>query len=232
MASALNRFGALAVRHSFRTRPQSLLRSSSQPAYFHSSQLRRDDKPSPSKDASTETENPPAPQSIQISENEDGDEIVNYGEIAEDRDPFWGFRNSMSMSEREKIKKEMTEMLENPSGEHADRIKKWKKEVAALESQFLREWETFNPPENEYLQPKPKQGLLSMGETHPDLMMEDPEDEGDDITSTAHGELEQHREIREYTRIAAWEMPLLSRTFEVPPLSYTDTNVLRICEEV
>jgi small subunit ribosomal protein S35 len=37
----------------------------------------------------------------------------------------------------------------------------------------------------------------------------------DDITSMAHAELEVHREIREYARIAAWDMPLLSRKWTV-----------------
>jgi len=42
-------------------------------------------------------------------------------------------------------------------------------------------------------------------------------DEDDDfrdeyITSVAESELELHREVREYTRIAAWDMPLLGRT--------------------
>jgi small subunit ribosomal protein S35 len=36
---------------------------------------------------------------------------------------------------------------------------------------------------------------------------------GDDITSHGHGELAQHRELREYNRLVAWEMPLLSRTY-------------------
>lgn len=34
---------------------------------------------------------------------------------------------------------------------------------------------------------------------------------GDDITSHGHGELEQHRELREYARLIAWELPLLNR---------------------
>lgn len=34
---------------------------------------------------------------------------------------------------------------------------------------------------------------------------------GDDITSLAHGDLEQHRELREYARLIAWELPLLNR---------------------
>lgn len=42
-----------------------------------------------------------------------------------------------------------------------------------------------------------------------------PDDEfaEDDISSHAHGELEQHREIREYARLAGWEMPLLASKF-------------------
>ncbi|PGH20762.1 hypothetical protein AJ80_03523 [Polytolypa hystricis UAMH7299] len=41
----------------------------------------------------------------------------------------------------------------------------------------------------------------------------------DAITSMAHAELEEHRELRQYARIAAWEMPLLSslaKPFELP----------------
>jgi hypothetical protein len=43
--------------------------------------------------------------------------------------------------------------------------------------------------------------------------VEDADDEHDasDLTSVAHSELEVHREIREYTRVAAWDMPLLQR---------------------
>ena len=58
--------------------------------------------------------------------------------------------------------------------------------------------------------PKIRQGLLNMGEEDELGDEEDEEFEGDDISSLAHGDLEQHREIREYARIAAWEMPLLS----------------------
>ncbi|PWY88519.1 37S ribosomal protein Rsm24 [Aspergillus heteromorphus CBS 117.55] len=48
----------------------------------------------------------------------------------------------------------------------------------------------------------------------------------DEITSMAHAELELHREIREYTRIAAWVMPSLSalaQPFTLPP----STHILR-----
>ncbi|EKG10337.1 hypothetical protein MPH_12618 [Macrophomina phaseolina MS6] len=53
-----------------------------------------------------------------------------------------------------------------------------------------------------------REGFWMEGE--PD-MGEDEEWHGDDITSTGHAELEQQREIREYMRIAAWEMPLLAK---------------------
>lgn len=60
--------------------------------------------------------------------------------------------------------------------------------------------------------PRIKPGLMAMGEVEEQDSGEDEEFEGDDITSLGHGELEQHREMREYARIAAWEMPLLSST--------------------
>lgn len=58
--------------------------------------------------------------------------------------------------------------------------------------------------------PRLKPGFFSMGEEDPIITGGDEEFEGGDITSLAHGDLEQHRELREYARIAAWEMPLLS----------------------
>lgn len=70
--------------------------------------------------------------------------------------------------------------------------------------------------------PRLKLGLFSMGEEDPVVTGEDEEFEGDDITSLAHGDLEQHRELREYARIAAWEMPLLSSSSSFAlPLGYT-----------
>ena len=43
---------------------------------------------------------------------------------------------------------------------------------------------------------------------------------GDDLTSHGHGELAQHRELREYNRLVAWELPLLNRTsFYTHPLA-------------
>ncbi|KAF2404050.1 hypothetical protein EJ06DRAFT_470787 [Trichodelitschia bisporula] len=62
---------------------------------------------------------------------------------------------------------------------------------------------------------------------------EDEEFQGDDITSMGHGELDQHREIREYQRMAAWELPLLNslaKPFEPPaatqPLRFRYTTYM------
>jgi hypothetical protein len=61
-------------------------------------------------------------------------------------------------------------------------------------------------------EPIPQEGFWNHGEEKSEMaeIGEDPEFEGDDITSMAHQELDQHREYREYARVAAWEMPLLS----------------------
>ncbi|KAL4803621.1 mitochondrial ribosomal subunit protein-domain-containing protein [Aspergillus unguis] len=48
----------------------------------------------------------------------------------------------------------------------------------------------------------------------------------DEMTSAAHSELELHRDIRDYARIAAWDMPFLSKLakpFTLPP----ETHILR-----
>ncbi|KAI9663753.1 MAG: 37S ribosomal protein S24, mitochondrial [Bathelium mastoideum] len=53
-------------------------------------------------------------------------------------------------------------------------------------------------------------GFWSMGEESEDLGP-DEDFEGDDLTATGHAELDAHRELREFSRIIAWEMPLLSK---------------------
>ena len=60
-------------------------------------------------------------------------------------------------------------------------------------------------------------GIMSMGEIDEDGSGNDDDFNGDDdISSTAHGELDKQRELREYARIAAWEMPLLSSASSLP----------------
>ena len=56
--------------------------------------------------------------------------------------------------------------------------------------------------------PPNNRGFFAMDEENEDPG-EDPDFKADDISSTAHGELEQVRELRELFRVAAWDMPLL-----------------------
>ncbi|KAI5860146.1 mitochondrial ribosomal subunit protein-domain-containing protein [Durotheca rogersii] len=59
-----------------------------------------------------------------------------------------------------------------------------------------------------------RRSFWSEDEEEPDLITDERTDEQfdeDDIMSLAHGKLEEFREFREYARIAAWEMPLLSK---------------------
>ncbi|KAJ5638065.1 hypothetical protein N7490_007944 [Penicillium lividum] len=56
-------------------------------------------------------------------------------------------------------------------------------------------------------------------------LVEDGDEEinDDEITSMAHAEMEMHREMREYARIAAWDMPMLSKLaspFTLPPQNH------------
>lgn len=48
------------------------------------------------------------------------------------------------------------------------------------------------------------------GEGEPSLG-QDEDYYGDDLTTLGHDQLEQHRELREYARLIAWELPLLNR---------------------
>ncbi|KAI9681577.1 MAG: 37S ribosomal protein S24, mitochondrial [Trizodia sp. TS-e1964] len=93
--------------------------------------------------------------------------------------------------------------------------------VAKAVSEVIRDW-----PISGVEQPKIKQGFINMGETDLEGTGEDDEMDNDDITSIAHGELEQHREMRQYARIAAWEMPLLSK-LSTPFQPPTDEQILR-----
>ena len=57
---------------------------------------------------------------------------------------------------------------------------------------------------------KYRPGFWADGQEAVEEVGPDEEFAEDDISSLAHGDLEQHRELREYARLAAWEMPLLS----------------------
>lgn len=58
---------------------------------------------------------------------------------------------------------------------------------------------------------KPNKSSFWFDEEDPETNTEDHDEfDEDDITSMAHGKLEEVREMRHYTRLAVWDMPLLS----------------------
>ena len=126
------------------------------------------------------------------------------------------------------------ENISKAEDQRAIRMTSEQKRAAQLEK-LAKDLEALDPSVLSELAKQGKQGLP----WHPDMKMdrdedfeiEEPErwksgfwaegeeslgpDEdffGDDITSHGHGELEQHRELREYARLIAWELPLLNRT--------------------
>jgi small subunit ribosomal protein S35 len=66
----------------------------------------------------------------------------------------------------------------------------------------------LNFMENSFVKVKP--GFWAEGEEDEMAEVEDEEQKDDAITSMAHTQLEEHRELREYARIVAWDMPSLS----------------------
>jgi hypothetical protein len=71
-----------------------------------------------------------------------------------------------------------------------------------------------------------EEGFFNYGEDNPKDVGEDEEFQGDDISTQGHEELEQHRELREYARLAAWELPLLHSMLAYPSLKIHHTNSL------
>ncbi|PQE26334.1 hypothetical protein CJF30_00001091 [Rutstroemia sp. NJR-2017a BBW] len=93
---------------------------------------------------------------------------------------------------------------------------------------------TLAPPYgfDETARKKLKTTFLNYGDPEP-FDEADREDDEDDITSLGHMELEQVREQRHYARLAAWEMPMLSKLakpFEPPtadtPLRFRYTTYM------
>lgn len=96
-----------------------------------------------------------------------------------------------------------------------DLLKSWKKlppsmraEYRKLKDEITEESESLRRPERIR-----KDSFWNEDEDDPDMVTNEiGEDdfEEDDMMAMAHPKLEEHREFREYARIAVWEMPLLS----------------------
>ncbi|KAG9193778.1 hypothetical protein G6011_03813 [Alternaria panax] len=96
----------------------------------------------------------------------------------------------------------------------ADALRKGKRGLPQTRDFGLETDEDFDIEEDD--KRKVSTGFWAEGE---ESMGPDEDYYGDDLTSHGHGELQQHRELREYARLIAWELPLLShlaRPFEPP----------------
>lgn len=88
-----------------------------------------------------------------------------------------------------------------------DAIRKGKHGIPFAQDYNLETDEDLEIPEEDK---KKATGFWAEGEPS---MGADEDYFGDDITSDGHKELQKHRELREYARLIAWELPLLSRTY-------------------
>ena len=123
--------------------------------------------------------------------------------LAQHPDPFDG--------KGPKTDEEIQAFLENPPEELRGDIERMQAELQKLESELAREFEDeMGDPLEEPLGRRERPGLLAMGDDDEMEMGDDELDEGDDMTSLGHGDLERHREMRDYARLIAWDMPLLS----------------------
>jgi small subunit ribosomal protein S35 len=112
----------------------------------------------------------------------------------------------LSPTDREKMEKvdaALRDEFANDSRTHRELEDQISAELEHLELQF--------PPGPVERAPR-NQGFFSMGEKE-DIGPDEDDFQGDDISSLGHAELEQTREIREYARLAGWEMPLLASMF-------------------
>jgi len=120
---------------------------------------------------------------------------------------------------RQRFEQDMDKML----AEQDEELEEDEDDVMGNLSELMGEWdEEFD----ELSDPPPQRGKVQVsdsfhnyGEPNDEDQPMELDDEGDDedvtddysnMTVLAHGELQQHQEIRHYARLAAWDLPLLS----------------------
>ncbi|EGU80320.1 mitochondrial ribosomal subunit protein-domain-containing protein [Fusarium oxysporum Fo47] len=75
---------------------------------------------------------------------------------------------------------------------------------------------------------RPNKQSFWFDEEDPETNTEELEEfDEDDITSMAHGKLDEIRDMRQYARLAVWELPLLSTEYAKPFVPPSDNQVLR-----
>lgn len=128
---------------------------------------------------------------------------------AEDREEFEKYR----FKDPSEIARSLfTEDLEGPVDRNSLNSLPWRRNIDDVKYKEKRDnVRNFMRPYNRVV--KPARGVFwDEDEWDPDLITNNDKDEFDenDMTDIAHAKLEEHREQREYARIAVWEMPLLA----------------------
>ncbi|KAI8948424.1 mitochondrial ribosomal subunit protein-domain-containing protein [Xylaria longipes] len=133
------------------------------------------------------------------------------------------------LEELEFLKYELEEIDANEELDPAEieratmQVQRISNDVSGIFSEAMR---NFRRPNQFWMEEEPDSDLIHE-DTNTDKFDED------DIMSLAHGKFEEFREYREYARIAAWQMPLLSKLatpFEAPtaqePLRFRYTSYM------
>lgn len=127
---------------------------------------------------------------------EDERVFENYGEV------YAEFLRSETMTEAEKAEaKKAMEMWEQLPIEEKNKITQNVKDIREGIHPLRR---TQRPIKGSFWNDEERDSEMITNEFGEDDFEED------DITGMGHAKLEEHREMREYARIAVWEMPLLS----------------------
>lgn len=197
MTAPLNRLGLVVLRNSNR-RPYRRKQWTCIPLRrpFHSTPLYHLRIPDDDDDDSSSRRTPLEPYSF------------NYGSLDPETRHHYDLLSPEEKKEFQEDEKEEYEHMTSPEMES---------ELQGLVSEAVSEIQRDFPPPGP--RPRINTGLMAMGEVDEQNSGDDDEFDGDDISSTAHGELEQHRELREYARIIAWEMPMLGSMFTCTSIS-------------
>lgn len=138
-------------------------------------------------------------------ENDEDDEAAAFDDdmsFSEERVPDEEFLKSLPAEFR------TPEIMEAAKGVMAD------VDMASEEDELHTKWDDME--EKLFKDPRPQKDSFWFDEEDDDPSTADIEGDDfddDDITSTGHGKLEEVREMRQYARIIAWEMPMLSSTY-------------------
>ena len=208
MASKLHRLSFTALRYS-RKGPLRLniLPSASPTCQLHCAPITRAPRRQEDGTVSTGVPANAERQAFEFKQDDlSADELAVYRSLKPDEQAMW--REEMAEFHKHMSSPEFTSQMNA--------------EVSLASNEMVASLPHMSPPPK--LRPD-QIGFLAEDEDEPDDIGEDPTYEGDDISSLAHGELEQHREMREYARIAVWEMPLLYSTLIPHPNLPTDSGL-------